>query len=220
VLGVLLVAACGSQTADPNQVLRDAARAMAEVRTLQADMAFGPGAKILGFELVSATGKVKRPSMSDTVGKVRTGGGGGLIQPELVTVDGRTCLRQAQFLPFQRLDAAQAATYPSAGRLLDADHGVTAALPRAKGAALAGSEQVDGQDTHRITATYSPDVLNEALAPIVLVDDVRATLWIDKKGSLVRRVRITGHLFDQGTESHVDVRLHDFNAPLDISADC
>jgi len=211
-----LVAACGTTAVSPGQQVSDAAAAMAKVNTAQADVSFGPGATVQGFVLVSATGKVKRPSDSDTVGKVKAAGA--LIQPELISTGGKTYLRQAQFLPFQELDAAAAIDYPSAGRLLDADHGVTAALPKGRTPAAAGTESVGGHVCDKITATYAPADLNAALAPIKLTDDVKVTLWIDQSTKYVRRVRIAGHIFDPAANSFVDARLHDFNAPVTITA--
>jgi len=214
-LGFGFLTACGTTASvDPGQLLKDSARAMAEVRTVQADVAFGPGARVLGFELLSATGKVRRPADSDTTGKVKAAGA--VIQPELVTIGGKFYLREAQFLPYHELTGTEAADYPNAGRLLDTQHGVTVVLPEGKSTAIAGSEPVDGHDCNRLTATYSPDVLNDALAPIKLTDDVRATVWIDKDSKLIRRVRFAGHLFDPATDSFVDVRLHDFNTAVDI----
>lgn len=215
-LALVLFSACGTAVApaDANQALKASATAMAAIKTVQADVAFGPGAKVLGFELLSATGKVKRPTDSDTVGKVKAAGA--VLQPELVTFGGKFYLREAQFLPYHELTGTEAADYPNAGRLLDTDHGVTTVLPKGKNAAIAGSEPVDGHDCDKVTATYSPDALNGALAPIKLTDDVRATLWIDKDSKLVRRVKFAGHLFDPATDSFVDVRLHDFNSAIDI----
>jgi hypothetical protein len=215
-LCMVAVASCGQAASDPNQLLKDAAHAMAGVSTVQANVTFGPGATVQGFELQSATGKVKRPSDSDTVGKVKSAFG--TISPELVTVGGQTYLRQTAFLPWEKLGDADAAGYPSAGRLLDTTHGVTAVLPKGTAAALAGSETVDGHDCNKMTVTYSPAALNDALAPIKLTDPVKATLWLDKKSNYVIRVRIAGHIFDATTDSFVDVKLHDFNAPVTITA--
>jgi hypothetical protein len=214
-LGVLLLASCGKTAADPGKVLGDSARAMAQARSMQAEVSFGPGATVLGFQLVSASGKVKRPADSDTLGKVKSGGA--LLQPELVSTGGKTYLREAQFLPFHELSDADAAGYPSAGRLLDPAAGVTAILPRGKGATLAGNEAVDGHDCYRINATYAAAQVNPALAPINVSGDVRAVVWVDRASNLLRRVRITGRLFDVNSDSFVDLRLHDFNAPVEIS---
>ena len=206
----------GGPSADPGKVLADSSQAMTQVKTLQADVSFGPGATVLGFQLLSATGKVKRPSDSDTVGKVKSGAT--LLQPELITTGGKTYIREAQFLPFHELSEAEAAGYPSAGRLLDADHGVTALLPQAKAPALLGNESVDGHDCYKVSATYPPSLVNPALAPINVTGDVQAQVWVDSATKQVRRVRIAGRLFDVNTSSFVDVRLHDFNAPVEITA--
>jgi len=215
-VAVLLVAGCGKSTADPSRVLNDSAQAMAKVTTLQAEVTFGPGATVLGFQLVGASGKVKRPSDSDTTGKVKSGGA--LLQPELVTTGGKTYLREAQFLPFHELSEVDAASYPSAGRLLDPSTGVTSLLPRAKNPTLSGNEAVDGHACDRVEASYPAALANAALAPITVSGDVRATVWVDTASKQVRRVRISGHLFDVNTNSFVDVRLHDFNAPVEIAA--
>ncbi|GAC1328405.1 MAG: hypothetical protein NVSMB17_03790 [Candidatus Dormibacteria bacterium] len=212
----VVAAGCGKATADPSRVLNDSAQAMAQVKTLQAEVTFGPGATVLGFQLVGASGKVKRPSDSDTTGRVKSGGA--LLQPELITTGGKTYLREAQFLPFHELSEVDAAGYPSAGRLLDPSTGVTSLLPRAKTPSLAGNESVDGHDCYRVEATYPAAQANAALAPITVSGDVKAAIWVDTATKEVRRVRISGHLFDVNTNSFVDVRLHDFNVPVEITA--
>src|SRR5437588_4550987 len=104
VLCGVAAASCGQAASDPNQLLRYSANAMAGVSTVQANVTFGPGATVQGFELQSATGKVKRPSDSDTVGKVKSAFG--TISPELITVGGKTYLRQTAFLPWELLGDA------------------------------------------------------------------------------------------------------------------
>lgn len=215
-LGALLFAACGTPAVDPGRELSDSARAMAQVKTVLVEVSFGPGATVQGFVLVSVSGRVKRPSDSDTTAKVKAAGA--LIQPELITTGGQAYLREAQFLPFHQLSADEAAGYPNAGRLLDPDHGMTAVLPKGKGVKAAGTETVDAHVCDKINATYTAADMGDALAPIKLTEDVRATLWVDHDGNLLRRVRISGHLFDPSTDSFVDARLHDFNASVIISA--
>lgn len=215
VLLFALLGACGTSSVGPAQQLKDSAHAMAQVRTVLVTVSFGPGAMVQGFELLSASGTVKRPSDSDTTGKVRAAGV--LLEPELITTGGRTYLREAQFLPFHELTADEAAGYPSAGRLLDPGKGVYAVLPTGHNATAAGSETVDGHLCDKVTATYSATDLGAALTPIKLTDDVRVTMWIDHDGSLLRRVRVTGHLFSPTTDSFVDARFHDFNSAVSIA---
>ncbi|MFN2463091.1 MAG: LppX_LprAFG lipoprotein [Candidatus Dormibacteria bacterium] len=212
----VVLSACGKAAADPAKVLEDSARAMSLVRTLRADVTFGAGATVQGFELISASGKVRRPADSDTTGKVKSGGA--LIQPELVSIGGKTYLREAQFLPFHELSAADAAGYPSAGRLLDAGIGITALLPKGRSPVLEGNESIDGHDVFRVASTYTAELVNPALAPIVVSGDVKALVWVDSGSKLVRRVRLSGHLFDVSKVSTIEVRLHDFDAPVEISA--
>ena len=213
---IAAVAGCGDVGVSAARVLTDSNQAMTQVKTLQADVTFGPGATALGFQLIAATGKVKRPADSDTIGKVKSGST--ILQPELITTGGKTYLREAQFLPFHELSEADAAAYPSAGRLLDPNTGVTALLPRGQSPTVVGHESVDGHDCYKLNATYTAALANAALAPITVSGDVKAVIWIDSGTKQVRRVQITGHLFDVNTQSFVDVRLHDFNAAVEITA--
>lgn len=215
-LSALLLGACGTSAVGPAQQLKDSAHAMAQVRTVLVDVSFGPGATVQGFALLSASGRVKRPSDSDTTGKVKAAGV--LLEPELITTSGRTYLREAQFLPFHELTADEATGYPSAGRLLDPAKGVYAVLPTGQNATAAGSETVDGHLCDKVTATYSATDLGAALTPIKLTDAVHVTMWIDHDGSLLRRVRVTGHLFSPTADSFVEARLHDFNSAVSITA--
>jgi hypothetical protein len=186
---------------------------MKAIKTVQLDATFGPGAKIDAYTLVSATGRVKLPGDSELVGKVKQGDS--VFQVSVLTIGGSTYLK-ASILPYAKLSADDAKTYPSAARLLDPDNGLASVIPDGKHPTIDGSESVDGKDCYKVSAEYSPDVVQRAIAPFQPVDTVKATLWIGKDDNLVRKAHISGHLFDATTDSFVDVTLHDFNAQVDI----
>ena len=215
---LVLVAAlvgCGSTGSfDAHQVLQAASDTTAALKSVQLDLKFGPGFTVQGVELVSATGKFRAPSDSDIVAKAKSGGG--FLEPELLTTGGKIYFKAIQLLAFQELTADQALQYPDVARLLDKNHGLAPGIAKGRNAKLAAAEQVDGVDCYKVEATYGPDELNQALAPLHLSDDIHATLWVAKGDHLVRRLRFEGHLFSVDQTTFAEVHLHDHNGPVDI----
>jgi hypothetical protein len=214
---LVAVAGCGNtqqQQADASKVLSAAARSTAAVRSVQVDLKFGPGFQIGGVDLISAKGKFKAPADSDIVAKTRTGQA--FLEPELLTAGGKIYIKLIQLEAFRELPASDAQQYPNVARLLDKDHGLAPSIARGRNAKVVGSEQVDGADCDRVAATYGPDELNQALAPVHLSGDISVLLWIDKSDHFVRKVRLEGQLFAAGKNTFVEAHLHDYNRPVDI----
>jgi hypothetical protein len=217
----LLLFACGpSASVDPAQQLKDAATALKGVKTVQLDFKFGAGATIslsgVSVDLVTATGKVRLPSDSDLVGRVKQGDN--IVQAEIVTLGGDTYIKPVSFLPASKLSAEEAAQYPNAARLMDPDKGLPSVIANGKSPSVTGAESVDGHDSYKVDATYSPDDLKSALAPFTPADQVKVTFWIAKDDHLVRKALISGHIFSASSDSSIEVHLHDFNASVDITA--
>jgi hypothetical protein len=215
---LVLVAAlvgCGStESLDARQVLQAASDTTAALKSVQLDLKFGSGFTVQGVELVSATGKFRAPSDSDIVAKAKSGGG--FLEPELLTTGGKIYFKAIQLLAFQELTADQALQYPDVARLLDKNHGLAPAIARGRNAKLDAAEPVDGVDCYKVEATYGPNEMNQALAPLHLTDDIHATLWVAKGDHLVRRLRFEGHLFTADQTTFAEVHLHDHNGPVDI----
>jgi|ERR1035437_3231369 hypothetical protein len=215
---LVLVAAlvgCGStESLDARQVLQAASDTTAALKSVQLDLKFGSGFTVQGVELVSATGKFRAPSDSDIVAKVR--GGGGFVEPELLTTGGKIYFTLSRLVARQELTADQALQYPDVARLLDKNHGLAPAIARGRNAKLDAAEPVDGVDCYKVEATYGPNEMNQALAPLHLTDDIHATLWVAKGDHLVRRLRFEGHLFTADQTTFAEVHLHDHNGPVDI----
>jgi hypothetical protein len=210
------VAGCGTanQPPDARQLLQAAAGTMAALKSVQLDLKFGPGFKVQGVELVSAQGKFRAPTDSDFVAKTR--GAQGFIEPEILTVGDQIYIKYIQLQAFQPLSPIEARQYPVIARMLDKNSGLAPAIARGRDPRMAGSEQLDGVDCHKVSALYGPVELQQALAPLTLKGDVRAVLWIGKSDQLVHKLRFDGPLLTAGTESFAEVHLHDFNAPVDI----
>ena len=212
---VVALVGCGSTGSfDAHQVLQAASDTTAALKSVQLDLKFGPGFTVQGVELVSATGKFRAPSDSDIVAKAKSGGG--FLEPELLTTGGKIYFKAIQLLAFQELTADQALQYPDVARLLDKNHGLAPGIAKGRNAKLDAAEPVDGVDCYKVEATYGPDELNQALAPLHLSDDIHATLWVAKGDHLVRRLRFEGHLFSVDQTTFAEVHLHDHNGPVDI----
>ena len=214
----LVLLACGSSV-DAVQQLKDASAALKAIRTVQLDLKFGAGATVqlsgTSVDLVSATGKVKLPTDSDLVGKVKQGDN--IVQSEIVTLGSDVYFKPLSFLPATKLSLDEANQYPNAARLMNPDTGLPAVIPKGEGATVTGSESIDSHDSYKVEAKYQPADLKAALAPFAPADQVLVTYWIGKGDHLVRQARITGHIFTASSDSSIEVHFHDFNAAVDIA---
>jgi hypothetical protein len=215
---LVLVAACGfgSTSFNPTQVVDQASSALAAIRSVAVEMKFGPGAEYLGVTLVSASGKVKLPSDSDTTLKAQQTSDS-LIELRLVTVAGKVYV-QAPFVGFQELDATQSARVPSISRLFDSSSGLPALMRQGKQLQAQGEESVVGVDCYKVHAIYAGAAVGQAVQTVSPTGDIATTMWIGKSDHLLRKVRLDGDLYQSGKKSYLEVRLHDFNAAFDIKA--
>ena len=211
------LAACsfGSQpTADPVQVLKQAGPALAQVKTASVEMQFGAGATFFGFTVVSASGKVKLPSDSQVTIKAKQSSDS-LIEIGVTSVAGQTWVT-VPFLGVQPVTGPQAAEVPSVGKIFDASTGLPAVLAEGKNPRFLGSESVDGVDCWKVEATYTADQVSKAVQPLNPTGAIDATLWVGKSDHLLRKALLKGNLFSSGKSTTLEVRLHDFNSPVEI----
>lgn len=215
-LAVLALAACaapGAPSTDPVKELRSAGTALGEIKSGAVDLKFGPGAALFGFDLVSATAKVKLPSDTDAVIKAKQQDS--LIEIEVVSLGGNVYLR-LPFIGFQQASAQEAAGLPSVGSVFDATNGLPAVLPSGKNPHVDGAETISGTDCWKISTTFTADQVAKAVQPLQPTGDIPSTLWIGKSDHLLRKAILTGHLFDATKKTSIEVRLHDFNANFNI----
>lgn len=212
-------AACGigspaAPTESPAAELRTAGQAMAALKTVSADVKFGPGVVYQGFTLDSAASKLAQPNSSDTTLKVRQNDF--LVDIRVVTVGGHIYVK-VPFGKFTEVSPTEAGELPNVGALLDAQHGLPAVLAAGSGTRRAGTDKIAGVECDRITTTYTPDQVGQVLGGLKPAGDVAATLWVSPNDHLVRRVLLSGPLIDAGKTTTVEVDLHDFNAPVAIA---
>ena len=214
---VFALAACstpGASGPSPGALLRDSSAAMSKLSTLTADLTFGPGVTFQGFTLASAQTRVKLPGDSDSTFKVKQNDF--LVDVRVVSVGGQIFLK-VPFSAFTQLAPEQAASLPDPAALFDPAKGLPSLLAKGHSLSSGGSETVAGVDCDRVNAVYSAADIGAALPAIKPAGDVRTTFWIGKKDHLVRRALLTGDLLAPGKPTTVEVKLHDFDAPLDIA---
>ena len=203
----------GPPTTDPVGELKSAGTALAGLKSGAVDLKFGPGAALFGFELVSATAKVKLPSDTDATIKAKQQDS--LIEIQVISVGGNVYLR-LPFIGFQQASAQEAAGLPSVGSVFDATNGLPAVLPHGKNPKLEGTETISGTDCWKISTTFTADQIAKAVQPLQPNGDISATLWIGRSDHLLRKAVLSGHLFDATKNTTLEVRLHDFNANFNI----
>src|SRR5437868_2361016 len=206
---MLLTAACsgpGASQPNPSQVLRDAGKAMSTVKSLKADVKFGPGATLQGLTLTSASSEVQVPDQSDTIFKVKQGDF--LVDVRVVTTGGHVYLR-LPFSRFQQLSDQQAAEVPNLARLFEPGSGLPSLLAAGKNPAYQASEKIGDVECDKVTATYTAAQVGQLLAGSTPAGDVQATIWVARSDHLVRRVVLSGPLLEAGKKVDVQVDMHD-----------
>ena len=217
-LTLLLAAACSGSSPAPNPAaeLRQSAAAMGSVKTVAADVKFGGGLAYQGFTLDSASSKIKLPSASDTIIKVKQQDF--LVDLEVISVDGHVYFK-APFSKYQEISASEAAALPDLAALFDPTKGLPGVMAAGRSPQASGTEKVGGVDCDKITTSYTADqvaqVLGGGLKPS---GDIAATLWVGASDHLLRRVKLSGPLVASSSSASADVTLHDFNAPVTITA--
>jgi hypothetical protein len=215
---VLLAAACQGSSPPPNPAaeLRQSAAALGSVQTVAADVKFGGGLVYQGFTLDSASSKIKLPSASDTIIKVRQQDF--LVDLEVITVDGHVYFK-APFSKYQEISAAEAAALPDLAALFDPHKGLPGVMAAGLSPHADGPDKVGGTDCDRITTTYTADQVAQVLGGGLKPEgEIAATLWVGASDHLLRRVKLSGPLVAGAAKASADVTLHDFNAPVTITA--
>jgi hypothetical protein len=215
-VGGVACQAPGSTPPDPAAELRSSATALASVKTVTADVKFTGGLVFQGFTLDSASSRIKLPNASDTVIKVRQQDF--LVDLEVISVDGHIYFK-APFSKYQEISAAEAAVLPDLAALFDPVKGLPAVMAGGRSPHLDGTEKVGGVDCNRITTTYTADQVARTLGGgFKPAGDIAAVLWVAQSDHQLRRVKLSGPLVQAGQKATADVTLHDFNAPLTITA--
>jgi LppX/LprAFG-like lipoprotein len=216
VMAAVLVAACGLQPEDPALALRQGGQATAALKTVTATIKVTKGTiTFQGFKLVAATAAVRLPDASDTTYTVREKD----IQIgfEVVILNGHFFFKPP-LLAFSELTPAQAAQFPDLALLFDPNHGLPAVIPAGRNPQYQAAEQVDGVDSHRVSATYSADQIKGLLPQLSAQNDVQAVIWVGGSDHYIRKAVLSGKFGDNGTDSTVEVDLSGFNSAVHITS--
>lgn len=217
-LAALALAGCstgGSAAPDAASLLRQSASAMASVRSLAADVKFGPGIVYQGFTLASAQTQIALPSTSDTTLKVRQQDF--LVDVRVVTVNGQVFVK-VPFGQFQQLTPRQSAEVPNLALLFDAQKGLPALLASGRDARYLGTEKVGSTDCDQVSATYTAAQVAALISGLKPASDISATLWLGRSDHRLYRVLLAGELVQAGQKTSVDVTVHDYGAPVNVVA--
>jgi len=213
---VVLVAACGLQPEDPAVALRQGGQATAALKTVTATVKVTKGTiTFQGFKLVAATAAVRLPDASDTNYTVRDKDI--QISFEVVILDGHFFFRPP-LLAFSELTPAQAAQIPDLALLFDPNHGLPAVIPAGRNPQYQAADQVDGVDSHRVSATYSAEQIKGLLPQLSAQGDVQAVIWVGGSDHYIRKAVLSGKFGDNGTDSTVEVDLSGFNSAVHIAS--
>jgi lipoprotein LprG len=217
----LVLASCGGggvqqQVVDPAQALRDAAAAMAKLKTVTATLKFTKGTvSFQGFTLASAKASVQLPSDSDTVYTVKEQDLS--ISIEVVIVGGHVFVH-LPFSKFQEFTGADAAAIPDLAKLFDPTTGLPAVIPAGRNPKYLGVDQVGGVSAYRISATYTADQVHAMLAQLSSNADVQAVIWMGSSDHLIRKATLDGAFGDGGKASAVEVDIGGFNSAVSITS--
>lgn len=214
VVAVLACSQGGAGSPDPAALLRQSASAMGSVRSLKADLTFGPGVVYQGFTLASAQAVVAAPSSSDTTLKVRQQDF--LVDLRVVAVDGAVYVK-APFTAWEQIPAQEAAQLPDLAALFDARTGLPALLAQGRAARYLGTEKAGGVDCDKVSATYTADQVASLLHGFKPAGDIEATLWMGRADHRLYRLLLSGPLVAAGQKTTVDIAISGYDAPVTIA---
>lgn len=214
IVGVLLFACtAGGAAPNPATILRDAGKAMGELKTVAAEMKVNKGVVMVdNFRLASASTKVHQPSDSDTTVKVMQSDF--LVDIRLVTLNGHYYAK-LPFYNFTELTPEQASKFPDVSRIFDPARGLPAVIPQGNKPKLSGTEKIDNVDTDRVEASFSPEQVAQMLG-LKPAGEIAMTLWVGQRDHLIRKVVLTGLLSHTDKSATIEVHLKDFNGPVEI----
>ena len=219
VIAILALAACGGGQApavDAGKALRDGARAMSAVKTVDATVKLAKGSiTIQGFTLVSAKTSVRLPGESDTKYTVKEQDV--LITIEVIISGGHVYLH-VPFAPFQEISGAGAAAFPDMARLFDPATGLPAVIPAGSSPKYVSTEKVDGHDSYQVSTSYTAEQVHALLATLNSSGPVAAKVWVGVSDHLIRKALLDGAFGDAGKDAVVEVDITNFNGAVVIAS--
>lgn len=213
VAAALIGAACGGDdepatTEDPRALLERSAAAMDGVRSFHFVLTFEGGAAeiVRGLQMTRAEGDYGGAENFSLQTRVRLGPIDADVGIRIV--EGESWITNPLTGRWEREEI-------SVDQLFDLSTGVTALMRSAENPTLGGTQEIDGVTTQRVNATLSSD--DFTLVPGTRAGEtLNASAWIGVEDALVRRLEVSGRLFDATTEGTVRLDLSRLNEPVTI----
>ena len=212
-----VLAACGGggdtpPPADPEQVLRQAAERLKDVKSFRFSLGHenGTTAMPLNLDLVSAEGDVAVPDRlaADVVAKAS----GVTVRVKVIAVADRTWITNPFSRQWQRLPGEV-----SVRDIADPAAFVMAVVGAMRDIELVGSERLDGVATYKVSGSVDSGALRSALGSAQPGLSVAVEVWAGVDDGLPRRVRLRGGVSpDEPGDIVRTLSLSGFDAPVKI----
>ncbi|WP_030144607.1 LppX_LprAFG lipoprotein [Glycomyces sp. NRRL B-16210] len=204
--GLALLAACSGGEAPPaDDVIPDAAAAMAEVQSVRFDLAVD--GSVDGLSVKAADGVVTADGDAEGTGTITVFGAA--VEIEYVIV-GEDAYVKGFTGGFQQIPVGDDMLPYNPTILLAPDQGIAALLEAVDSAEPQDAEKVDGTDAYRYEIVFDPEVFGRFIP--AEGDWNTATVWFDQETSRVLKAEFA---HDGAT---VTIHLSDYDEPVTIEA--
>ena len=218
---LFLVAACGSEPAPPEpgpdmpveDLLALTGENLFNMSTARFQMIDEEetGAKFFGATLKNVDGEVQYPDSARIVVEVESPAMG-FAEIEIVAVGDVALMKFSAGAPWNPLPLDQVPfNFVALGITL------SDLLPLVQGAAITGTESVEGVPAIRVGGTLMSEDLSTLITSADTGYPIDLTLWIGEADQVLRQIRIDGQIFDDDGEGTSRlIVLSDHNIPMDI----
>lgn len=211
-LTVLLTACSGrAELPSAEDLLREAARAMRAVQTVQLELEIdGPVGEL---SVRRARGVLTRDG--EASGSFHLEQGGSLYEYGIV-IAGGTYYVKGPTGGFQAIPGGLAEGLYDPSRFLDPDEGLASMLTGARDARTEAAEPVGGRDAYRVHARVATDLLRGLLPLEEGQTEVEAAVWIEAERPRLLQVRVSVQVAGQSQPTMLTLSLTAFDVPADI----
>lgn len=183
-LATALIAGCssgskqsGAPLPDGTTLVKQSADATKKVQS--AHIALSVQGKIPGLPIKTLTGDLATAPATAASGNATITLGGSDIDAQFVVLDGTL---YATLTPNKWSDFGKASDVYDVSVLLNPDNGLGNALANFSNAKSEGRENINGQNTIRITGNVSADAVNKIVPQFNATQPVPSTVWVQESG--------------------------------------
>ncbi len=210
---ILVLGGCGSASMDPTTLLRDAKASVDSAQslhfTLTSQNVSGSGPLITGGQ-----GDARRPD--SFTGSLSVVAAGFTVTVNIVSTGGVFYAQTPLSTGYTRTDPS-AYGFGDPAQLLDPNHGLSSLLPACTGAALRGSDRLNGELLDEVSCSMPGKLVAKLLTSADASQPVQATIGIDHSSHQLRRVALVGPFFDKAHASTFTVVIDKFGENVSIT---